>query len=160
MAFMILEKPAKFVASHRVVGPYETTVKQGFSVLTPWAEAQELAAGEWLTLFWDNPNTTPPEARRADPSVAVDKDFKLDNHSEGMITLQTLPAGTYAAFHTTVDDDNFAQAWDDFYTIHLANSGYRPDGRICYEQYLSDGRQTGVFEVVFYQSVEKIAALR
>ncbi|EIC83602.1 DNA gyrase inhibitor [Serratia sp. M24T3] len=159
MAFMILEKPAKVVASHRVVGPYETTIKQGFSTLTPWAEANELSEGEWLTIFWDNPNTTPPEACRADPSVSVNEDFKLDNHSEG-ITLQTLPAGTYAAFHTTVDDDNFAQAWNDFYSIHLANSGYRPDGRVCYEQYLSDGRQTGVFEVVFYQSVEKISAMR
>ncbi|WAT02917.1 hypothetical protein [Rouxiella chamberiensis] len=45
MAFMIMEKPAKVVASYRVVGPYEKSVKEGFAALTPgrkntgWAKA-------------------------------------------------------------------------------------------------------------------------
>lgn len=159
MTFMILEKPEKRVASYRVTGPYETSVKQGFTALMPWAQEHQLNEGEWLTVFWDNPNTTDPQACRADPSVSVNNDFQLDNQARG-ITLQTLPAGTYAVMHTTVDDDNFAQAWHDFFNLHIANSGYRPDGRACYEHYLNDGRQTGVFEVVFYQSVEKIPAIR
>lgn len=152
MAFMILEKPTKTVASYRVVGPYEQSVKQGFAALTPWAEKNGLGENEWLTIFWDNPLATAPEARRADASVSVDEHFTLGENAEG-IELQTLPAGTYAAFHTTVDSENFAQAWTDFIEVHLASSGYRPDGRACYEQYLNDGRQTGVFEVVFYLSV-------
>ncbi|MEG3135427.1 GyrI-like domain-containing protein [Rouxiella sp. T17] len=149
---MILEKPTKTVASYRVVGPYEQSVKQGFAALTPWAEKNGLGENEWLTIFWDNPLATAPEARRADASVSVDEHFTLGENAEG-IELQTLPAGTYAAFHTTVDSENFAQAWTDFIEVHLASSGYRPDGRACYEQYLNDGRQTGVFEVVFYLSV-------
>jgi DNA gyrase inhibitor len=159
VAFMILEKPAKFVASYRVTGPYETSIKKGFDALTPWAKQHELMEGEWLTVFWDNPNITAPEACRADPSVSVKEGFQLDNESQG-IALQTLPAGTYAAFHTTIDDDNFAQAWTDFFNVHIANSGYRPDGKACYEQYLNDGTKTGMFEVVLYQSVEKIAVIR
>jgi len=157
--FMILEKPVKTVASYRVIGPYETSVKQGFEKLMPWAQAHKLGDGQWLTVFWDNPNATAPEECRADSSVSVAEGFQVDSTAEG-ITLQTLPAGTYAAFHTTVDDDNFAQAWNDFFNVHIANSGYRPDGRACYEEYLNDGRQTGVFEVVLYQSVEKIAVIR
>ncbi len=159
MAFMIMEKPAKVVASYRVVGPYEKSVKEGFAALTPWAEKHGLGEGEWLTIFWDNPLATDPDARRADTCVTVDDHFVLGDDADGIV-LQTLPAGTYAAFHTTVDSENFAKAWTDFIEVHLASSGYRPDGRACYEQYLNDGRQTGVFEVVFFQSVEKTSPLR
>lgn len=159
MPFMILEKPAKTIASYRVTGPYATTVKQGFDVLIPWAKQLNLQDADWLTLFLDNPNTTDPQTCRAEPSVSVSKDFQLPDNSAG-IRLQTLPAGTYAAYHITIGDGNFAKAWTDFFTLHLANSGYRPDGRVCYEHYLNDGSLTGVFEVVLYQSVEKIAVIR
>ncbi|STQ43999.1 DNA gyrase inhibitor [Ewingella americana] len=68
--------------------------------------------------------------------------------------------GTYAAYHTTIVDGNFAKAWQDFYYHHIAESGYRADGKACFEHYLSDGTANGIWEVVFYQHVEKIPTIR
>jgi DNA gyrase inhibitor len=158
MAFMIVERPAKKLVSYRVVGPYENTIKEGFRYLMAWSERHHQKHLEWLTLYHDNPNITPGEKLRADTSVCVADNFILDD-AEGL-ALQTLPGGTYAAYHTTIADGNFAKAWTDFYAQYIANSGYRPDGKACFEHYLNDGSENGVWEVVFYQHVEKIPTIR
>jgi len=156
MEFMIVERPARKLVSYRVVGPYDKTIKEGFRHLMARSERHHQKHLEWLTLFHDNPDTTPEEKLRADPSVCVADNFILDD-AEGL-TLQTLPGGTYAAYHTTVADGNFAKAWTEFYSQYIAESGYRPDGKACYEHYLNDGSENGVWDVVFYQHVEKITA--
>jgi len=158
MAFMIVERPAKKLVSYRVVGPYENTIKEGFRHLMAWSERHHQKHLEWLTLYHDNPNITPGEKLRADTSVCVADNFILDD-AEGL-ALQTLPGGTYAAYHTTIADGNIAKAWTDFYAQYIANSGYRPDGKACFEHYLNDGSENGVWEVVFYQHVEKIPTIR
>lgn len=158
MAFMIVERPAKKLVSYRVIGPYEKSIQEGFRHLMAWSERHHQKHLEWLTLFYDNPETTPAERLRADTSVCVADNFMLDD-AEGL-TLQTLPGGTYAAYHTTIADGNFAKAWRDFYYHHIAESGYRADGKACFEHYLNDGSANGIWEVVFYQHVEKIPTIR
>jgi len=158
MAFMIVERPAKKLVSYRVTGPYEKSIKEGFRHLMDWSQRHHQKHLEWLTLFHDDPETTPAEKLRADPSVCVADNFILDD-AEGLC-LQTLPGGTYAAYHTTIVDGNFAKAWQDFYYHHIAESGYRADGKACFEYYLSDGTANGIWEVVFYQHVEKIPTIR
>lgn len=158
MAFMIVERPAKKLVSYRVTGPYEKSIKEGFRHLLDWSQRHHQKHLEWLTLFHDDPETTPADKLRADPSVCVADNFILDD-AEGLC-LQTLPGGTYAAYHTTIVDGNFAKAWQDFYYHHIAESGYRADGKACFEHYLSDGTANGIWEVVFYQHVEKIPTIR
>ena len=158
MALLIVERPAKKLVSYRVVGPYKESIHSGFQQLTKWVARHHQPHNEWLTWFHDNPDTTPAEALRADPSVCVADNFILDD-ADGL-ALQTLPGGTYAAYHTTITDENFEQAWREFYSQLLASHQYRPDGKACFEHYLSDGSKTGIWEVVFYQSVEKIPAIR
>ena len=158
MAFMIVERPAKKLVSYRVIGPYEKSIKEGFRHLMDWTERHHQKHHEWLTLFHDDPEKTPAEQLRADPSVCVADNFILDD-AEGLC-LQTLPGGTYAAYHTTIVDGNFAKAWQDFYYHHIAESGYRADGKACFEHYLNDGTANGIWEVVFYQHVEKIPTIR
>jgi len=145
MAFMIVERPAKKLVSYRVTGPYEKSIKEGFRHLMDWSQRHHQKHLEWLTLFHDDPETTPAEKLRADPSVCVADNFILDD-AEGLC-LQTLPGGTYAAYHTTIVDGNFAKAWQDFYYHHIAESGYRADGKACFEHYLSDGTANGIWEV-------------
>jgi len=158
MALSIVERPAKKLVSYRVVGPYQESIHGGFQQLTKWVARHQQPHNEWLTGFHDNPDTTPSEALRADPSVCVADNFILDD-AEGL-AVQTLPGGTYAGSHTTITDGNFEKAWRDFYRQLLTSNHYRPDGKACFEHYLSDGSKNGIWEVVLYQSVEKIPAIR
>ena len=60
MDVQIINREPQLVAYIRVIGPYNETMPDGFNRLMAWAEPRNLLAGDWLALYWDNPEITPP----------------------------------------------------------------------------------------------------
>ncbi|MDA5534181.1 DNA gyrase inhibitor SbmC [Yersinia mollaretii] len=155
MTFKIVEKQPKKVVSIRLIGPYHETIPRGFNQLSSLYTQHQIPAKEWLALYWDNPETNPPAELRADVSLAVADDYILPASLSDQLTLQEIPGGLYAVYHTRVTDDDYAKAWGELYHQHLPQSGYRPAEGACYEVYLNDGITDGYFDIDIYQSVEK-----
>ncbi|CQD35108.1 DNA gyrase inhibitor SbmC [Yersinia mollaretii] len=155
MTFKIVEKQPKKVVSIRLIGPYHETIPLGFNQLSSLYTQHQIPAKEWLALYWDNPETNPPAELRADVSLSVDDDYVLPAPLSDQLTLQEIPGGVYAVYHTRVTDDDYAKAWSELYHQHLPQSGYRPAEGACYEVYLNDGMTDGYFDIDIYQSVEK-----
>lgn len=155
MTFKIVEIPPKKVVSIRLIGPYHETIPRGFNQLSALYAQHQIPAKEWLALYWDNPETNPPAELRADVSLSVADDYVLPAPLSDQLTLQEIPGGVYAVYHTRVTDDDYAKAWGELYHQHLPQSGYRPAEGACYEVYLNDGMTDGYFDIDIYQSVEK-----
>ena len=49
--------------------------------------------------------------------------------------------GKYAVAQFEIDENEYEQAWELVYREWLPNSGYQPDDRSCFEQYLNDPKQ-------------------
>ena len=67
-------------------------------------------------------------------SMAVPPDTEVD----GDIGKLIIPAGTYALGHFEITGDQYPSAWKAIYQGWLPESGYQPDDRPCFEDYLND----------------------
>lgn len=132
------------VAAFRLVGPWQETAPQGFARLTEWVNRHQLS-GDWLALYYDNPERVPAEQLRIDTGISVADDFVLPESSDG-VELRTIPAGLYGIAHVTVTDGDFSTPWLAFYDEWLPSSGYQRAEGLCFDHYLNDGSQSGVWE--------------
>ncbi|HEY1845600.1 MAG TPA: DNA gyrase inhibitor SbmC [Buttiauxella sp.] len=152
MEFTIQQVPARKVAGFHMVGPWEQTVHQGFEQLALWVKTQRINASEWLAVYYDNPDEVPAEKLRCDTVISVPEDFVIPENSEGVI-ITRIEAGQYAVARARVEDNDFAKPWNLFFDVLMADESCRLTGRPCFEHYLNDGSESGVWEIDMYISV-------
>lgn len=152
MEFNVTQVAPKKIAGFHMVGPWEKTVRQGFEQLALWVKTQQIPATAWLAVYYDNPDVVPAEKLRCDTVVAVADDFVVPENSEGVITTH-IDAGQYAVARARVDNNDFTTPWKQFFEALLADSRYDITGGPCFEHYLNDGTQSGVWEIDMYVSV-------
>ncbi len=152
MNFQVKQFSGRAVAGFHMVGPWEKTVKQGFEQLALWIKTHDIPEGEWIAAYYDNPEETPAEKLRCNTVISVPEDFTIPPNSEGVI-LTHLPAGDYAVYRTTVEDGDFGQPWYEFFGELAASEQYQFDGGSCFEIYLNDGCESGVWKMDLYVSV-------
>lgn len=148
----VIARPSQLIAYLRVSGPYCDTMPAGFARLEQWASTHGHADGDWLALYWDNPETTPEAQLRADVAVSVAAGTEISDD----IQLQTIPAGNYACYRCRVENGDFAAPWNALFGDWLPHSGYQPADGPCFERYLNDGRDTGVWELELYTPVRPV----
>lgn len=138
MNITVKELPEKHVAYIRRFGPYGLDIGPYFQKLAAWAGPRGLIkAAAMFGTYWDNPEITPPEKCRTDACLEVPQGTEVG----GEVVLQTLPGGQYAVYRVallaTEDGNEFYATWQSIYTDWLPDSGYQPDDKPAYENYLA-----------------------
>jgi len=128
------------VAAMRHRGPYnqinETFEKLG-NIAGPAGLFNDPAV-QMVGLYYDDPETTPPDQLRSDAGLVVSKTTKLP----AGLTEQRIPAGDYACTLHVGPYEALPDVWARFIGEWLPSSGYRvPDGGLSYELYLNDPSQ-------------------
>ncbi len=154
MEYQVQAIPARTLAGFHMVGPWEHTVKQGFEQLSLWVNSQKYPAQEWIAVYFDNPQTTPPEKLRCDTMVTVPQGFTLPPNSEGVICTR-LDGGLFAVARARVVNHDFTTPWLDFFALLEADTQYQLRECPCFEIYLSDGAD-GVWDIDMYIGVEEV----
>lgn len=137
---------ARKVVGFHWVGPWEQTVPLGFEQLSAWVKKHHLE-GDWLAVYHDDPDGVPADQLRCDTVISVSDDFILPANGDESVRLMTLAGGLYAIGLATVENNAFFAAWENVYHQLEADGRYRLTGKPCYERYLNDGSESGVWEV-------------
>jgi AraC family transcriptional regulator len=128
------------VAAVRHRGPYNQ-INEAFEKLGNIAGPAGLfndPAVRMVGLYYDDPETTPPEQLRSDAGLVVSKTTKLP----GVLTERRIPAGEYASTLHVGPYEALPDVWARFTGEWLPSSGYRvADGGLSYELYLNDPSQ-------------------
>jgi len=146
MDVQVINRPAQEIAYIRVIGPYAEVMPDGFSRLEKWAIAAGQTQGDWLALYWNCPDQTPANQLQSDVAVSIAAGVEVS----GDVQKQTIPAGLYATYRCRVEHNDFATPWNALYKQWLPQSDYQPADGPCFEQYLNDGRESGVWELVLF----------
>jgi len=131
------------VAYIRNIGPFKGKVElwaSNFNKLITWGAARNLIqcpGTQYFTVFRDDFEITDFENFKADLCISVATATK----AEGEIGVSTISSGKYAVAQFEIDENEYEQAWELLYREWLPNSGYQPDDRACFEQYLNDPKQ-------------------
>ncbi len=149
MEFKIQQITEYKVAGFHMVGPWERTVHQGFEQLALWVKSHHITGSEWLAIYYDNPDEVPAEKLRCDTVLRVPDDFVVPETSEGVIATR-IEGGEYAVARTRVDDNDFARPWMEFFGSLMADERYQMTSKPCFEHYLNDGSESGVWEIDMY----------
>ncbi|WP_205067311.1 GyrI-like domain-containing protein [Pantoea coffeiphila] len=153
MRVEIQELPASQMAGYRLEGAWEMTVPQGFSRLSEWVNRNRLK-GEWLAVYHGNPQQMSVDQLKVDTGISVSTEFILPLDSEG-VQLRPIPAARYAVSHVQVRDGDFTKPWRKFFDDWLPGSGYQQAEGPCYDRYLNDGSETGIWEFLICAPIEK-----
>jgi len=128
--------PELHVAYARHVGRYQE-IGRAFERLMRWAEPRRLTGKpetQVLAVYYDNPDVTPVDRLRADACITVPPGTKAERD----VGIMEIPGGLFAVAHVEIDISQYGEAWDRLMTDWMPESGYQPDGRLCYENYLND----------------------
>lgn len=142
--------PEMTVAYIRNVGAYDgnqALYKSHQDKLFAWAGARNLLGGEnfkYLMVYHDNPQVALNNNLRSSLSISVPPDTKVT----GEIGKMVIEAGTYAVCHFELTQVDFQTAWNWAYGQWLPQSGYQPDDKPYFEDYLAPP-QEGKFLVDF-----------
>jgi AraC family transcriptional regulator len=131
----VKERSPLTVAYVRHIGAFQG-VAQAFQKLMQWAGPRGLIRfpqTQMLAIYHDSPHITETDKLRSDACISVPRDTKV----EGEIGKADIPGGLYAVAHAEIDATEFGQVWDALMDW-MADSGYQPDDRPCYEVYLND----------------------
>lgn len=154
MKYQIEHYPGSSVAGFHNVGPWERTVEEGFRQLAVWVKNQQIHSGQWMAIYYDNPEVIPQEKLRCDTVITVARNFDIPANSAAVIKT-TIAAGEYAVARARVDDDNFGRPWQQFFASLQDEKTWQPTGKPCFEHYLNDGSESGVWEFDMYVPVER-----
>ncbi|WP_426448525.1 DNA gyrase inhibitor SbmC [Siccibacter colletis] len=146
MEYNVTAVPARKVAGFHLVGPWEKTVPQGFEQLLMWVEAHHLRPDEWIAVYYDNPDCTPPEKLRAATVVTVPEGFAIPENSVGVIHTE-ITGGQYAVASARVQDGDFGKPWLLFFNSLLEDASVMPAPLPCFEIYLNDGKTDGFWDI-------------
>lgn len=149
MEFNVQQVHERKVAGFHMVGPWEKTVHQGFEQLSLWVKSHKIVGEEWLAVYYDNPDVVPAEKLRCDTVVSVAENFTTPENSEGVIVTH-IEGGQYAVARARVDNNDFQQQWESFFDAVEGDKRYRITGKPCFEHYLNDGSESGVWEIDMY----------
>lgn len=120
------------VATVRHVGPYQR-ISQAFARLGEIA-GRELEFGRetaMLAIYYDDPETTPPDQLRSDAAIVVSENTKLPKDLDE----RRLPAGRYACTTHTGSYQTLADTWARLMGEWLPKSGHRVGDGVSYEIY-------------------------
>ena len=125
----IEERPAVRLAYIRHIGPYfniEGGIERAFRALIDWA----MRTGVWqddsvlMGLCPDHPAVTPARHCLYDACVTVADDVPEDN----VVSIQTVPAGTYAVLNVQCESHLISGIWE-WFTLRWA-AGQRPQAGV------------------------------
>jgi len=95
-------------------------------------------AVQMVGLYYDDPETTPPEQLRSDAGLVVSKSTRIPSG----LSEQRIPAGDYASTLHVGPYEALPDVWARFMGEWLPSSGYRlADDGLSYELYLNDPSQ-------------------
>lgn len=139
MEVEIRELDEQRVGTVRHTGPYNQ-IHLAFARL---GEALGRSGVAWrpgmamMALYYDDPESTPPEALRSDAAVVLPHDVQMPS---GLVE-QHIRGGRYACTVHRGPYEGLGDTWSRFLGEWLPASGYRIDG-VSFEVYLNDPRNT------------------
>lgn len=131
--------PEMTVAYIRSMGAYDgnhALYQSHQDKLFAWAGARNLLGGKdfkYLTLYHDNPKVALSDNLRMSLCITVPAETKV----EGEIGKMIIEAATYAICHFELTQLDFQTAWNWVYGQWLPHSGYQPDDKPYFENYLA-----------------------
>jgi AraC family transcriptional regulator len=126
-----------YVANYE--GYFYDKIKAAWDKICTWGEANDIITQEtkFIGISFDNPDFTEATKCRYYASITVNKNLEVP---KGIGKL-TLPGGKYAVMKFEGKDNNFQEAYTEFYGSWLPNNGYVPKDSPCYEIYYSTPEQ-------------------
>lgn len=138
------------VAYIRVTGPYGQGCKKGRQTLSQWAGTHGLPVGEYLSLYLDNPETTPAEKCRTDITITLPDTVADSVPLQGDIEKRRLPGGSYATLRRTVTaPEQYRQYWQEAIAAIIAAHLEIDDARPSFAHYHRYDTATGEGDVSF-----------
>ncbi|MFM5465527.1 GyrI-like domain-containing protein [Aeromonas simiae] len=148
-AMKTVEMEARTLAYIRVTGPYGVGYDAVCGRLHQWASARGLTGGEWIFIYHDSPEVTPPEQCRTDICISV----PADTQGEGEVELQRIPGGRYAQSRYLITDrTQYGPRWQEHIGEIVAAGLELGDGP-CFELYHSVSQDPLRDDVSFCSSV-------
>lgn len=146
-----IEMDARTLAYIRVTGPYGEGYDPVCGQLHQWASARGLAQGEWIFIYHDNPEVTPPAQCRTDIGVTM----PAGTVGAGEVEIQLIPAGRYAQSRYLITDrSQYGPRWQEHVGDIVAAGLAFGDGP-CFELYHSVSNDPLRDDVSFCSSVQR-----
>lgn len=145
-----VEMDARTLAYIRVTGPYGEGYDAVCGRLHQWAATRGLADGEWIFIYHDNPEVTPPAQCRTDIGITV----PAGTQGTGEVETQGIPAGRYAQSRYLITDrSQYGPRWQEHIGDIVAAGLAFGDGP-CFELYHSVSNDPLRDDVSFCSSVQ------
>lgn len=152
--------PDLHVAYIRHIGPYKGNTKlfeELFGKLKKWAGPRGLLQfpkTKAIAVYHDDPKVTDEANLRLSICITVPEDTEVD----GEICKMVIPGGKYAVARFRLKADQYEDAWQSLIGGWLPESGYQPDDRPCYEDYINDPKEhpRNIHIVDFYFPVKPL----
>ena len=146
-----IEMDARTLAYIRVTGPYGEGYDPVCGQLHQWASSRGLAQGEWIFIYHDNPEVTPPAQCRTDIGVTM----PAGTVGAGEVEIQLIPAGRYAQSRYLITDrSQYGPRWQEHVGDIVAAGLAFGDGP-CFELYHSVSNDPLRDDVSFCSSVQR-----
>ncbi|WP_439829492.1 AraC family transcriptional regulator [Aeromonas caviae] len=144
-----VEMDARTLAYTRVTGPYGEGYDAVCHRLHQWAAPRGLEGGEWIFIYHDNPEVTPPAQCRTDIGISV----PVGTQGSGEVEIQHIPAGRYAQSRYLITDrSQYGERWQEHIGDIVAAGLAFGDGP-CFELYHSVSNDPLRDDVSFCSSV-------
>ena len=144
-----VEMDARTLAYIRVTGPYGEGYDAVCHRLHQWAAPRGLEGGEWIFIYHDNPEVTPPAQCRTDIGISV----PVGTRGAGEGEVQHIPAGRYAQSRYLITDrSQYGERWQEHIGDIVAAGLAFGDGP-CFELYHSVSNDPLRDDVSFCSSV-------
>ncbi|MFM4773973.1 GyrI-like domain-containing protein [Aeromonas caviae] len=144
-----VEMDARTLAYIRVTGPYGEGYDAVCHRLHQWAAPRGLEGGEWIFIYHDNPEVTPPAQCRTDIGISV----PVGTQGSGEVEIQLIPAGRYAQSRYLITDrSQYGERWQEHIGDIVAAGLAFGDGP-CFELYHSVSNDPLRDDVSFCSSV-------
>ena len=115
----------------------------------PADRARGLEQGEWIFIYHDNPEVTPPAQCRTDIGVTI----PAQTRGEGEVETQLIPAGRYAQSRYLITDRNqYGPRWQE-HIGDIVSAGLAFGDGPCFELYHSMSNDPLQDDVSFCSSV-------
>lgn len=144
-----VEMDARTLAYIRVTGPYGEGYDAVCHRLHQWAAPRGLEGGEWIFIYHDNPEVTPPAQCRTDIGISV----PVGTLGAGEVEIQLIPAGRYAQSRYLITDrSQYGERWQE-HIGDIVAAGLAFGAGPCFELYHSVSNDALRDDVSFCSSV-------
>lgn len=144
-AIEIRDLPELTIAYVKHTGPY-LQIPSAFGKLCSWAGPQGIFGPQTrlIGVFYDDPDTTPPEMLRSEAGLTVPPGTKV----AGEVELRTLPGGKHAVVTYRGPYSEMAPVYRWLYGEWLTNNRQHARALPSYEIYLNDPSTTAAEELL------------